>query len=75
MSINSFFDMLIKYAGKLIGRYYNNGGNPTRLLKGVEAKAARGTQLKKKKKRKLENEEAKIPSCDPRRSQEDGGQV
>ncbi|KAF1001403.1 hypothetical protein AG4045_030602 [Apium graveolens] len=34
--------------GKLVGLYYNSKGNPTKYLKGVEAKAARGAQLMEK---------------------------
>ncbi|XP_031499077.1 membrane-associated progesterone-binding protein 4 isoform X2 [Nymphaea colorata] len=66
-----FYFKRYKYVGKLIGRYYNNQGTPTQLLKGVEAKAARGAQLLEKQK----IEEAKRPNCNSRWSQEDGGQV
>lgn len=57
--------------GKLVGRYYDSQGNPTKYLKGVEAKAARGAQLLEKQ----ENEEAKQPSCNSRWSQDEGGEV
>lgn len=57
--------------GKLIGRYYDSGGNPTKYLKGIEAKAARGAQLLKKQK----EEEAKVASCNSRWSQEEGSEV
>ncbi|XP_009614831.1 membrane-associated progesterone-binding protein 4 isoform X2 [Nicotiana tabacum] len=46
-------------------------GNPTKYLKGAEAKAARGAQLMEKQK----NEEAKLPSCNSRWSQEEGSEV
>ncbi|XP_058095360.1 membrane-associated progesterone-binding protein 4 [Magnolia sinica] len=59
------------FVGKLVGRYYNSQGNPTKYLKGVEAKAARGAQLLEKQK----NEEAKLPTCNSRWSQEEGGEV
>ncbi|KAM7464307.1 hypothetical protein LguiA_032428 [Lonicera macranthoides] len=59
------------YAGKLVGRYYDKEGNPTKYLKGVEAKAARGAQLMEKQK----IEEAKLPSCNSRWSQEEGSEV
>lgn len=61
----------IRYVGKLVGRYYDSKGNPTKYLKGVEAKAARGAQLLEKQKK----EEAKQPSCNSRWSQDEGGQV
>lgn len=57
--------------GKLVGLYYDSEGNPTKYLKGVEAKAARGAQLMEKQK----NEEAKLPSCNSRWSQEEGSEV
>ncbi|XP_057953410.1 membrane-associated progesterone-binding protein 4 isoform X1 [Malania oleifera] len=61
----------LRFVGKLVGHYYDSEGNPTKYLKGVEAKAARGTQLLEKQK----EEEAKIPSCSSRWSQEEGGEV
>ncbi|KFK23116.1 hypothetical protein AALP_AAs49591U000200 [Arabis alpina] len=57
--------------GKLVGRYYDSQGNPTKHLKGVEAKASRGEQLMEKQK----TEEAKQPSCNSRWSQDEGGEV
>lgn len=62
---------MIRYVGKLVGRYYDSNGSPTKYLKGVEAKAARGAQLLEKQKK----EEAKQPSCNSRWSQDEGGQV
>ncbi|KAG9448061.1 hypothetical protein H6P81_014189 [Aristolochia fimbriata] len=59
------------FAGKLVGRYYDSQGNPTKYLKGIEAKAARGAQLLEKQK----IEEAKLPSCNSRWSQDEGGEV
>lgn len=59
------------YVGKLVGRYYDDKGNPTKYLKGVEAKAARGAQLLEKQK----IEEEKVPSCNSRWSQDDGSEV
>ncbi|GAV74419.1 Cyt-b5 domain-containing protein [Cephalotus follicularis] len=59
------------YVGKLVGRYYDTQGNPTKYLKEVEAKAARGAQLLEKQKK----EEAKQPSCNSRWSQNEGGEV
>ena len=53
------------------GRYYDSKGNPTKYLKGVEAKAARGAQLLEKQK----DEEAKVPSCNSRWSQDEGSEV
>ncbi|GKD13878.1 hypothetical protein Tco_1198285, partial [Tanacetum coccineum] len=59
------------FVGKLIGRYYNSEGNPTKYLKGVEAKAARGAQLMEKQKQ----EEAKVPGCNSKWSQNEGSEV
>ncbi|WJX32775.1 Membrane-associated progesterone-binding protein 4 [Trifolium repens] len=66
-----FYLRSYKYVGKLVGRYYDSQGNPTKYLKGVEAKAARGAQLLEKQK----IEEAKQPSCSSRWSQDEGGEV
>ncbi|XP_061355412.1 membrane-associated progesterone-binding protein 4 [Gastrolobium bilobum] len=66
-----FYFKTYKYVGKLVGRYYDSQGNPTKYLKGVEAKAARGAQLLEKQK----IEEAKQPSCNSRWSQDEGGEV
>ena len=54
-----------------MGLYYDDQGNPTKHLKGAEAKAARGAQLLKKQKK----EEDKLPSCNSRWSQGEGGEV
>ncbi|KAL5730141.1 Membrane-associated progesterone-binding protein 4 [Ranunculus cassubicifolius] len=59
------------FVGHLVGRYYNTQGDQTKYLKGVEAKAARGAQLLEKQKK----EEEKIPSCNSKWSQQDGGEV
>ncbi|XP_059661892.1 membrane-associated progesterone-binding protein 4 [Cornus florida] len=66
-----FYYRTYTFVGKLVGRYYDSQGNPTKYLKGVEAKAARGAQLMEKQK----NEEAKLPSCNSRWSQETGSEV
>ncbi|GAB4842863.1 hypothetical protein Ancab_012841, partial [Ancistrocladus abbreviatus] len=55
----------------LVGRYYDNQGQPTKYLKGAEAKAARGAQLLEKQKQ----EEDKFTSCNSRWSQNEGGEV
>ncbi|KAF8400948.1 hypothetical protein HHK36_014251 [Tetracentron sinense] len=60
-----------RFVGKLVGRYYDSQGKPTKSLKGVEAKAARGAQLLEKQK----IEEAKLPNCNSRWSQHEGGEV
>ncbi|ONL94622.1 BTB/POZ domain-containing protein NPY2 [Zea mays] len=65
-----YFERYI-FAGKLIGRYYDSEGNPTKYLKGVEVKAKRGTQLLEKQK----SDEAKIPGCNSKWSQQEGGEV
>lgn len=59
------------FVGKLVGLYYDDQGNPTKHLKGAEAKAARGAQLLKKQKQ----EEDKLPSCNSKWSQGEGGEV
>ncbi|XAR69192.1 hypothetical protein NMG60_11000694 [Bertholletia excelsa] len=59
------------FVGKLVGRYYDSQGNPTKYLKGAESKAARGAQLLEKQK----NEEAKLPSCNSRYTQGEGSEV
>jgi len=69
ISLNSFCN--VRFVGKLVGRYYDDQGNPTKYLKGVEAKAKRGAQLLEKQK----IEEAKIPSCNSRWSEQEGGKV
>ncbi|CAN6574029.1 hypothetical protein ACFX13_046691 [Malus domestica] len=66
-----FYFKSYTFVGKLVGRYYDSQGNPTKYLKGVEAKAARGAQLLEKQ----ENEEAKQPGCNSRWSQDEGGEV
>lgn len=60
-----------RFVGRLVGHYYDSQGNPTKYLKGAEAKAARGAQLMEKQKEM----EAKEPSCNSRWSQDDGGEV
>nr|ACG49125.1 fiber protein Fb38 [Zea mays] len=65
-----YFERYI-FAGKLIGRYYDSEGNPTKYLKGVEVKAKRGAQLLEKQK----SDEAKIPGCNSKWSQQEGGEV
>lgn len=60
-----------RFAGKIVGRYYDSEGNPTKYLKGVEMKAKRGAQLLEKQKR----EEDKIPSCNSKWSEAEGGEV
>ncbi|XP_013588553.1 membrane-associated progesterone-binding protein 4 isoform X2 [Brassica napus] len=57
--------------GKLVGRYYDRQGNPTKHLKGAEAKASRGAQLMEKQK----IEEDKQKNCNSRWSQDEGGEV
>ncbi|OIW14424.1 hypothetical protein TanjilG_20870 [Lupinus angustifolius] len=66
-----FYHKRYKYVGKLVGRYYDSQGNPTKHLKGVEAKAAKGAQLLEKQK----IEEAKQTTCNSRWSQDEGGEV
>ncbi|PWZ05332.1 Membrane-associated progesterone-binding protein 4 [Zea mays] len=65
-----YFERYI-FAGKLIGHYYDSQGNPTKYLKGVEMKAKRGAQLLEKQK----SDEAKIPGCNSKWSQQEGGEV
>uniref|UniRef100_A0A0D6R216 Cytochrome b5 heme-binding domain-containing protein n=1 Tax=Araucaria cunninghamii TaxID=56994 RepID=A0A0D6R216_ARACU len=67
----NFYHRSYIYVGKLVGRYYNQKGEPTKELKGVEAKAARGAQLLEKKKAY----EEKLETCNSRWSQQSGGEV
>jgi hypothetical protein len=77
MEVNSIVDWRKFYferyifAGKIVGRYYDDEGNPTKYLKGIEMKAKRGAQLLEKQK----SEEAKIPNCNSKWSQQEGGEV
>ncbi|XP_073526424.1 uncharacterized protein [Phyllobates terribilis] len=57
--------------GKLIGRYYDADGNPTKHVRAAEAKAKKGKRLEEK----VAQEEEKIPSCNSRWSQDEGGEV
>ncbi|KAM6548592.1 hypothetical protein CsatB_020268 [Cannabis sativa] len=66
-----FYSRSYTFVGKLVGRYYDSKGNPTKYLKGAEAKAARGAQLLEKQK----IEEAQQPGCNSRWSQDEGGEV
>ncbi|KAJ4953824.1 hypothetical protein NE237_030656 [Protea cynaroides] len=66
-----FYFRSYTFVGKLVGRYYDSEGRATKSLKGVEAKAARGAQLLEKQK----EEEAKLPSCNSKWSQDEGGEV
>ncbi|CAH9072896.1 unnamed protein product [Cuscuta epithymum] len=67
----SFYFKTYIFVGNLYGRYYDSKGNPTKYLRGAEAKAARGAQLLEKQK----NEEEKIPGCNSRWSQDEGSEV
>uniref|UniRef100_A0A1D1Z0B1 Neuferricin n=1 Tax=Anthurium amnicola TaxID=1678845 RepID=A0A1D1Z0B1_9ARAE len=67
----AFYLKSYTFVGKLVGRYYDSSGNPTKHLRGVEAKAARGAQLLEIQKK----EEDKLPSCNSKWSQQDGGEV
>ncbi|XP_021735340.1 membrane-associated progesterone-binding protein 4-like isoform X1 [Chenopodium quinoa] len=66
-----FFLKTYTFVGRLVGRYYDFRGMPTKYLKNAEAKAARGAQLLEKQKR----EEEKIPNCNSKWSQHEGGEV
>ncbi|KAH9615888.1 hypothetical protein KSS87_003004 [Heliosperma pusillum] len=66
-----FYVRTYKFVGRLVGRYYDDQGQPTKHLKGAEAKAARGAQLLEKQK----SEEEKVPSCNSKWSQDEGGEV
>ncbi|CAM8955896.1 unnamed protein product [Rhodiola kirilowii] len=66
-----FYFRTYRYVGKLVGRYYDSQGNPTKYLKSAEAKAAKGARLLEKQKK----EEAKQTSCNSKWSQQDGGEV
>ncbi|KAL0725009.1 hypothetical protein Bca4012_039608 [Brassica carinata] len=66
-----FYSRTYTPVGKLVGRYYDSQGNPTKHLKGAEAKASRGAQLMEKQK----IEEDKQKNCNSRWSQDEGGKV
>ncbi|GAB2275189.1 Membrane-associated progesterone-binding protein 4 [Dionaea muscipula] len=66
-----FYLRTYKFIGRLMGRYYDKQGQATKHLKGAEVKAARGAQLLEKQKM----EENKLPSCNSRWSQNEGGEV
>ncbi|XP_074307751.1 membrane-associated progesterone-binding protein 4 [Silene latifolia] len=66
-----FYVRTYKFLGWLVGRYYDDQGQPTKHLKAAEAKAARGAQLLEKQK----SEEEKVPSCNSKWSQDEGGEV
>ncbi|GER39315.1 membrane-associated progesterone receptor component 1 [Striga asiatica] len=66
-----FYFKTYTFVGKLVGRYYDKEGKPTKYLKGIEAKAARGSQLLEKQKKK----EAEVASCNSKWSQEEGSEV
>lgn len=66
-----FYFKTYLFVGKLVGRYYDDQGRPTKYLKGAEAKAARGAQLLEKQKK----EEEKVSSCNSKWSQHEGGEV
>lgn len=59
------------YIGKLIGRYYDNGGNPTEALKEAKALIKEGQRLKKLQ----EAENKRFPGCNSRWSVEEGSTV
>lgn len=69
--LSNILNIYCRFAGKIVGRYYDSEGNPTKYLKGVEMKAKRGAQLLEKQKR----EEDKVPNCNSKWSQAEGGEV
>lgn len=59
------------YVGKLIGRYYDNEGNPTEALNEAKAVIKEGQKLKKLQ----EAENKRFPGCNSRWSVEEGSTV
>ena len=59
------------YVGRMIGRYYDNEGNPTEALKAAREKIKEGKKLKKDQ----EAFSKKFPGCNSKWSQDEGATV
>lgn len=74
MGVKDWLDFYRKdytYIGKLIGRYYDNEGNPTEALTKAKAVVKEGQRLKKLQ----EAENKRFPGCNSRWSAEEGSVV
>lgn len=61
----------ISYVGKLVGRFYDEDGNPTKELNRVAKKIAQANKLAEQQKA----DEDRFPNCNSRWSQDKGGEV
>eukprot|EP00854_Cymbomonas_tetramitiformis_P002703 gene2703-3477_t len=64
-----FYHKDYTYVGRVVGRFYDQRGNPTQAVEAVE-EGARQAVLDRKA---LKEEEKKIPTCNSKWSQKDGG--
>lgn len=74
MGVKEWLDFYRKdysYVGKLIGRYYDNEGNPTEELKEAKAVIKEGQRLRKLQ----EAENKRFPGCNSRWSKDEGSVV
>lgn len=74
MGVKEWLDFYRKdysYVGKLIGRYYDNEGNPTEELKEAKAVIKEGQRLRKLQ----EAENKQFPGCNSRWSKDEGSVV
>ncbi|KAM9441395.1 neuferricin [Clarias gariepinus] len=67
----AFYQKDYKPVGKLIGRFYSEGGKPTDVLRWVEASLAQGLKLKAQ----AEKENELYPACNSEWSADRGGRV
>ncbi|CAK9230601.1 unnamed protein product [Sphagnum jensenii] len=66
-----FFSKTYIYVGKLVGRFYDEDGNPTKELNRVAKKIAQANKLAEQQKA----DEDRFPNCNSRWSQDKGGEV
>ncbi|KAK3270781.1 hypothetical protein CYMTET_20835 [Cymbomonas tetramitiformis] len=66
-----FYHKDYTYVGRVVGRFYDQRGNPTQAVEAVE-EGARQAVLDRKA---LKEEEKKIPTCNSKWSQKDGGMI
>ncbi|KAL3686840.1 hypothetical protein R1sor_013149 [Riccia sorocarpa] len=73
MDWHNFFQNSTKYiyVGKLVGRFYNESGLPTKEFVRATRLAARGERITKERK----EEEVRFPTCNSRWNPEEGGEV
>jgi hypothetical protein len=66
-----FFSKTYIYVGKLVGRFYDENGNPAKELNRVAKKIAQANRLAEQQKA----DEDRFPNCNSRWSQDKGGEV